>query len=89
MLPPTAGGAADVRLDTIGGARSSFTYTYDLDDDWRHVVEIEAVSIAAPKMRTPRCVAGARACPPEDCGGPFDPEVFRIADANARLASLR
>ncbi|WP_236862153.1 plasmid pRiA4b ORF-3 family protein [Burkholderia pseudomallei] len=64
-------------------------YTYDLDDDWRHVVEIEAVSIAAPKMRTPRCVAGARACPPEDCGGPFDPEVFRIADANARLASLR
>lgn len=117
MLPPTAGGAADVRLETLGGPGAAFTYTYDLDDDWRHVVEIEAVLHAAPKGGAPRCVAGARACPPEECGGPagyaqllrvlagrmteekrelldwlgepFDPEVFRVTDANARLASLR
>nr|WP_257127215.1 plasmid pRiA4b ORF-3 family protein [Burkholderia sp. ABCPW 11] len=25
---------------------------------------------AAETARTPRCVAGAGACPPEDCGGP-------------------
>ena len=48
---------------------SRFTYTYDFGDSWDHSVLIEAKPVP-PEETTPGCVAGARACPPEDCGGP-------------------
>ncbi len=44
-------------------------YTYDFGDDWRHTVQLLAVLRRDFGLRYPRCVAGARACPPEDCGG--------------------
>lgn len=43
-------------------------YVYDLGDGWQHVVTFEEV-LPGGSARCPRCVAGARACPPEDCGG--------------------
>jgi hypothetical protein len=46
-----------------------FGYTYDFGDSWDHIVRIEKVREADPKVKYPRCVAGKRACPPEDCGG--------------------
>jgi len=46
-----------------------FTYTYDFGDDWQHVVAIERRLPAVDVSSYPACVAGARACPPEDCGG--------------------
>ncbi len=46
-------------------------YEYDMGDDWRHTVMIEKALPAEPVVRYPRCVDGARACPPEDCGGPW------------------
>jgi len=44
-------------------------YLYDFGDDWQHVVTFEAVVDRVAKTRYPKCVAGSRACPPEDCGG--------------------
>lgn len=44
------------------------SYVYDFGDDWQHLVTLEAVGPAG-SGRLPRCVGGARACPPEDCGG--------------------
>ncbi len=48
-----------------------FTYTYDMGDNWEHVVTIEKTGPADPAelQLHPRCVGGARNCPPEDSGG--------------------
>lgn len=45
------------------------TYLYDFGDDWSHKVVLEAITPREAKAKYPRCLAGARACPPEDCGG--------------------
>lgn len=49
--------------------KTKVLYTYDFGDDWEHIVLLEAVLPADPTQVLPRCVAGARACPPEDVGG--------------------
>jgi hypothetical protein len=46
-------------------------YEYDMGDGWRHTLMIEKAVPAEAGVRYPRCVDGARACPPEDCGGPW------------------
>lgn len=46
-----------------------FFYTYDFGDDWRHELEVEAILSPDPDGYYPDCIGGARACPPEDCGG--------------------
>lgn len=48
-----------------------FGYQYDMGDSWWHTVLIEKTVPAEPGAKYSRCVAGARACPPEDCGGPW------------------
>lgn len=44
-------------------------YLYDFGDDWLHELVLEDSSGAPSGVELPRCVDGARACPPEDCGG--------------------
>lgn len=44
-------------------------YRYDFGDDWSHQIVLEAVVPRDGRVRYPRCIDGARACPPEDCGG--------------------
>ena len=46
-----------------------FTYTYDFGDDWEHRIAFEKAGPAAEGDALPRCIAGKRAGPPEDCGG--------------------
>ena len=48
----------------------TLAYEYDFGDSWRHTLLLEAIHAPAEDSpRTARCIAGARACPPEDCGG--------------------
>lgn len=44
-------------------------YDYDFGDGWRHDVVFEGASVREPSVSCPRCVAGERLGPPEDCGG--------------------
>ncbi len=44
-------------------------YEYDFGDGWEHEIVLEKIQPRVPKTKCPRCLEGARACPPEDCGG--------------------
>jgi len=44
-------------------------YEYDLGDSWLHEILLEKILPAVRDSRYPVCIAGKRACPPEDCGG--------------------
>ena len=50
---------------------SWLTYRYDFGDDWQVDLTVEKI-LTSPRSATvfPRCTAGRRAGPPEDCGGP-------------------
>lgn len=45
-------------------------YEYDFGDSWTHEISLERIVKPDPGILYPICVAGERACPPEDCGGP-------------------
>ncbi len=51
-------------------------YEYDFGDSWIHEVRLEDVRRAEPSQVYPRCLDGARRCPPEDCGGVSGYENF-------------
>ena len=55
----------------IANAGEGFVYEYDFGDGWRHEILFEGFVSVDPKAKYPQCVQGARACPPEDCGGPW------------------
>ncbi len=57
--------------------RSKLLYEYDFGDGWRHVVRLVArVNPADLSEPLPHAVAGARACPLEDSGGPGGHETL-------------
>lgn len=57
-------------------------YAYDFGDDWEHVLVHEGLLPVERKTTYPRCVSGARRCPPEDCGG-----VHRYAEMLRAIAN--
>jgi len=61
---------SSVRLDEVlVEAGDWLFYSYDFGDNWSHTLRLEAVVPRGPDQPTAICLAGARACPPEDCGG--------------------
>lgn len=51
-------------------AQDAFGYEYDFGDSWEHEITVEKILPAdAAAAKTALCLDGARACPPENCGG--------------------
>ena len=61
--PDLCGASTDVPL-------AEFRYVYDMFCEWEHELRVEERLPAHAGKRYPRCIGGAGACPPEDCGGP-------------------
>lgn len=47
-----------------------FLYEYDFIDQWEHDIWVEQIRPVDSNQPYPLCIGGARAAPPEDCGGP-------------------
>lgn len=61
---------AEVRLDEVlAQPKDRLYYEYDFGDGWGHTVQLEKVESWTDGDRLSICIAGARACPPEDVGG--------------------
>lgn len=61
-----------------------FRYTYDMGDNWEHIVTVEEVRQGEPGSKYPCYVEGERPAPPEDCGGTPGFEAFLEAIANPK-----
>jgi Plasmid pRiA4b ORF-3-like protein len=56
----------------IGGIGDRLRYTYDFGDNWEHEIVVEDLLDADPQIHYPILIAAKGACPPEDCGGPWE-----------------
>jgi hypothetical protein len=62
----------EVRLSDFRLRRGErFLYEYDFMDGWVVDIRLEEALAADIEGISPRCTAGRRAAPPEDCGGPW------------------
>jgi hypothetical protein len=62
-------------------AGDRMVYNYDFGDGWTHDVVLEEIT-ASDSKRPVACTAGERACPPEDCGGPWGYQILLEALAD-------
>jgi hypothetical protein len=67
--------------DLAPAAKKKFVYEYDFGDGWQHEVVVEKVLSPDPAFKHPTCLAGANACPPDDCGG--IPGYYRLLESLA------
>jgi hypothetical protein len=68
------------RITRTEGA--GFLYEYDFGDSWQHELLVEGITEPEQGVRYPVCIAGERACPPEDVGGIWGYETFLEAMAD-------
>lgn len=60
----------EIVLAEVAPADSFLRYEYDMGDSWEHLVEVVAVHPYDGTIPPIAVLDGARAAPPEDCGGP-------------------
>lgn len=66
-----------VKLNKVLRPDSHIIYQYDFGDGWYHQIVVENIeTIADESWGESRVLDGARACPPEDVGGPRRYEEF-------------
>jgi Plasmid pRiA4b ORF-3-like protein len=65
--------------ETLGTSVREFVYEYDFGDGWRHRIKVRPLEKPNPHWFYPLCVAGERAAPPDDGGGPHGYEEFLLA----------
>ena len=57
-------------MQAVPDEGAQFGYEYDFGDSWEHDITVEKILPPDPAAATiALCLDGARACPPEDCGG--------------------
>lgn len=61
-----------ITLSAVLREGMEFSYVYDFEDEWKHVVTVGMPRILSSEELLPFCDAGELACPPEDCGGAED-----------------
>jgi hypothetical protein len=68
--PPVLNEKKTLLADIAPRAGKVLIYVYDFGDSWEHRIKVEKILKQTPSKRnTVECIDGARACPPEDCGG--------------------
>jgi hypothetical protein len=55
-------------VSDVARIATEFSYEYDFGDGWEHTIQV-GQRLPTVGLGTPHCLDGARACPPEDCGG--------------------
>lgn len=64
-------------------------YDYDFGDGWEHDIVVEELMLMETGTRA-RCLDGARACPPEDCGSyPGYMDILKALKAKRKTADQR
>ena len=59
-------------MEVAPRAKTAFVYEYDFGDSWEHRIIVEKILDPDPAAAgLAQCLAGERACPPDDCGGAF------------------
>jgi hypothetical protein len=69
------------------GRKVRFIYEYDFGDSWQHEILLEKILEPEPNVAYPRCIKGARACPPEDVGGIWGYGDFLVAISDSNHES--
>lgn len=64
--------------------RTRWLYEYDFGDGWQHEILFEGYPSMEKGKKYPLCLEGERACPPEDCGGPWGYADFLKAIADPK-----
>ena len=68
----------------LADSARGFVYEYDFGDSWRHLIQVKLVTQPNTEWFYPLCVAGARAAPPDDVGGPPGYTEFLAAIQNPK-----